>query len=328
MRDKFIPNGEMKDRGLETVSVVVPSYNHGRFVARCLRSIITQTHRPLQLLVIDDGSEDDSVRTIEQELKACSFESELIANSHKGLVHTLNEGLTRSRGKYFAYLASDDVWLPEFLASRVNLLRSRTDAVLAYGHSFVIDEEDRIVECTKDWAAYGNGSAREMLLNVIVPFSPSVLYRRQMLDRWNDDSELEDYDLYLRLSSKGQFAFDEGVLCAWRKHKKNNSRDLDFMLRECLKAQHQAEAILGLTPDELRRANARLKWRYGSDFVKNGQRGRGLKLLCSNLQGAPSYRSIARMVGALILPTSISRSRRRFLEDRAARNYGPLNPGQ
>ena len=313
---------------LETVSVVVPSYNHGCFVARCLRSIINQTHRPLQLIVIDDGSEDDSVRTIEQELKACPFESELIANSNKGLVQTLNEGLARSRGIYFAYLASDDVWLPEFLASRVKLLRSRTDAVLAYGHSFVIDEEDRIVECTKDWAAYGNGSAREMLLNVIVPFSPSVLYRRQILDRWNDDSQLEDYDLYLRLSSKGEFAFDYGVLCAWRKHKKNNSRDLDFMLRECLNAQLRAAAILGLTPDELRGAHARLKWRYGGDFVKGGKRVTGLKLLCSNLKGAPSYRSIGRMLGALILPTSVSRWRKRFLEERAMRNYGPLNPDQ
>ncbi len=316
---------EKTDAALESVSVVVPSYNHGLFIAHCLRSIITQTHRPLQLIVIDDGSQDNSVRTIEQELKACLFESELVANSHKGLIHTLNEGLTRSRGNYFAYLASDDVWLPGFLESRVKLFRSRSDAVLAYGHSFVIDEESRIVDCTRDWAAYGDCNAREMLLNGTVPFSPSVVYRRRILDRWNDDSELEDYDLYLRLSGKGEFAFDDGVLCAWRKHKNNNSRDQEFMLRECLKAQRSAAAILGLTPSELRGAHAKLKWRYGSDFVKAGQRRRGLKLLCSNLKGAPSYRSVARMIGALILPTSISRWRRRYLEKRNVERYGVLN---
>jgi alpha-1,3-rhamnosyltransferase len=315
---------EETDGALESVSVVVPSYNHGLFIARCLRSIITQTHRPLQLIVIDDGSQDNSVRTIEQELKTCPFESELVTNTHQGLVRTLNEGLMRSRGKYFAYLASDDVWLPQFLDSRVKLLRSRTDAVLAYGHSFVIDEEGRIVECTQDWATYG-GSAREMLFNGSVPFSPSVVYRRHVLDGWNDDSELEDYDLYLRLSLKGEFAFDEAVLCAWRRHQRNNSHNLDFMLRECLKAQRRAVDILGLTPSELRGAHARLKWRYGSDFVKAGQKRTGLKLLCSNLPGAPSYRSIARMMGALILPSSISRWRRRYLEERNVGWYGTLN---
>jgi alpha-1,3-rhamnosyltransferase len=315
-----------KEPRLETVSVLVPSHNHGRFISRCLRSIIEQSHKPLQLIVIDDGSEDDSVRRIEQELKDCPFESELIASSHKGLVQTLNEGLKRSRGKYFAYLGSDDVWLSGFLASRVKLLESRSDAVLAYGHSFVINDEDQIVECTKDWVAYNTGSAREMLLNVIVPFSPSVLYRREILERchWSEDAQLEDYDLYLRLSVEGEFAFDEATSCAWRTHGKNSSQDLQFMLKECLEAQRRAASSLHLTPNELEKANARLKWRFGGDFIKAGERGRGIKLLCLNLKGAPSYASVARMMGAVIIPTPILRWRKRYLERRSMKFYGSL----
>jgi Glycosyltransferases, probably involved in cell wall biogenesis len=315
---------------LESVSVLVPSYNHARYIARCLRSIIEQSHRPLQLVVIDDGSEDDSVRRIEQELRDCPFESELIARTHKGLVQTLNEGLKRCRGKYFAYLGSDDVWLPDFLTSRVKLLEARSDAVLAYGHSFVINEQDQIVECTKEWAAYDKGCTREMLLNAIVPFSPSVLYRRQILHRyhWNEDAQLEDYDLYLRLSGEGEFVFDEHILCAWRTHGENNSRDLEFMLKECLKAQQRAVSSLKLTPRELEKANARLKWRYGGDFVKAGERGMGIKLLCLNLRGAPSYGSIVRMMGAAILPTSVLRWRKQYLQRRTIEFYGSLEAGQ
>lgn len=314
----------------ETVSVVVPSFNHARFIARCLRSIIRQSHRPFKLIVIDDGSKDDSVRTIEQELKNCPFDSELIARSHKGLVHTLNEGLKYSRGKYFAYLGSDDIWLPGFLASRVKLLEARGNAVLAYGHSFVINEEDQILECTKDWAAYGDGCAREMLLNVTVPFSPSVLYRRQILERhyWNEDVALEDYDLYLRLSGQGEFALDEHVLCAWRSHRENNSRDLEGMLRECLEAQRRAVTELGLSPHELQKATARLKWRYGGDFVKAGEKRTGFKLLCSNLKGAPSYHSVVRMMGNLILPTPIVHWRKRYVQRRNTKCYGSLTLGQ
>lgn len=313
-----------------TVSVVVPSFNHARFVARCLRSIVRQSHRPLELIVIDDGSEDDSVGKIEQELKDCPFACELIVRNHKGLVHTLNEGLKQSRGKYFAYLGSDDIWLSGFLASRVKVLEARGHAVLAYGHSFVINEEDQILECTKDWAAYGDGCAREMLLNVTVPFSPSVLYRRQILERhhWNEDVALEDYDLYLRLSAEGEFAFDEHVLCAWRSHGRNNSRDLKFMLSECLEAQRRAVRRLKLTPKELEKANARLKWRYGGDFIKAGDKRAGIKLLCSNLNGAPSYNSVMRMMGNLILPTRILHWRKHYMQRRNTEFYGSLKVGQ
>jgi len=313
----------------ESVSVIVPSFNHAGFIARCLRSIIHQSHTTLELIVIDDGSEDDSVRKIERELKDCSFHSELMVRNHKGLAQTLKEGLKHSRGKYFAYLGSDDIWLPGFLASRVKLLQSRTNAVLAYGHCFVIDEEDQILECTKDWAAYVDGCVRDMLLNVYVPFSPSVLYRRDILERhhWNEDAKLEDYDLYIRLSSEGEFAFDENVLCAWRSHGKNNSRDLEFMLRECLEAQRRAVPVLKLTPKELEKANARLKWRYGGDFIKARERAVGLKLLCLNLQGAPSYRSVVRMMGNLILPTSVLRWRKQCAQRRTTHVYGSLKLG-
>jgi alpha-1,3-rhamnosyltransferase len=315
---------------METVSVLVPSYNHGRFVARCLRSIIGQSQRPLELIVIDDGSEDDSVQRIEQELNNCPFDSELIASSHKGLAKSLNEGLKRSHGKYFAYLGSDDVWLPEFLESRVKVLRSRSDAVLAYGHTFVINEEDQIIECTKDWAPYANGSAREMLLNLIVPFSPSVLYRRQALERhyWSEDAGLEDFDMYLRLSTEGEFAFDEQILCAWRSHRSNNSRDLEFMLNECLEALRRAVPSLQLTPEELEKARATLKWRYAGDLIRAGEKGAGTRLLCSNLKGAPSYGSIARNMVTLSLPTSILRWRKQYLQRRTVKFYGTLKAGQ
>jgi alpha-1,3-rhamnosyltransferase len=259
-------------------------------------------------------------------LKGCPFESELIARTHKGLVQTLNEGLKRSRGKYFAYLGSDDVWLPGFLASRVKLLESRSDAVLSYGHCFVINEQDEIVECTKDWAAYGEGCAREMLLNVMVPFSPSVLYRRESLEecRWNEDAKLEDYDLYLRLSVDGEFAFDQDISCAWRTHGKNSSRDLQFMLNECLQAQCRAASILHLTPDELEKANARLRWHFGGEFIKAGNKGKGIRLLGSILKGAPSSGSVARMMGALIIPTPILRWRKKYIERRTVKFYGSL----
>src|SRR6476620_7831525 len=133
------------------VSVVIPSFNNAPFIERCLRSVLNQTRPPKELLVIDDGSTDGSPAVIEGILRECTFPSELIVNSNKGLCSSLNQGLARTSGKYFAYLGSDDLWLPEFLEKRKQLLASRDNAVLGYGHAYLVDENDSIIESTQDW---------------------------------------------------------------------------------------------------------------------------------------------------------------------------------
>src|SRR3712207_6667375 len=122
------------------VAVVVPSYNHAPFVAAALRSVFAQTRAPARLLVIDDGSRDGPPRVIGEALKDCPFPCELIARGNRGLCATLNEGLAKTEGEYFAYLGSDDLWLPGFLEARAAQLEQRPSAVLAYGHAYLVDE--------------------------------------------------------------------------------------------------------------------------------------------------------------------------------------------
>src|SRR6185436_5202047 len=238
--------------GPRAISVVVPSYNHERFIEATLRSIMQQSLPPAELIVIDDGSSDGSPRVIERALADCPFPCELLARNNRGLCATLNEGFERSRGEYFAYLGSDDLWLPDFLKARVSLLESRPAAVLAYGHTYFVDEQNRIIDCTADWASYADGDVREMLLQTTGPMSPTVLYRRGALqqERWDERSKLEDYDLYLRLCALGEFAFDPRVLSAWRRHDANVSWDQTLMLEEQLRAQREAALRFGFTDEQ------------------------------------------------------------------------------
>src|SRR6266404_5774906 len=83
-----------------TVSVVLPSYNHARFIEATLRSIMKQTFPPSELIVIDDGSADDSVSVIDRVLNECPFPCELVVRGNRGLCATLNEGFARTRGGY------------------------------------------------------------------------------------------------------------------------------------------------------------------------------------------------------------------------------------
>jgi len=309
------------------VSVVVPSYNHAPFIEATLRSIVKQTLAPAELMVIDDGSSDGSPAVIERVLNDCPFSCELLVRDNRGLCATLNEGFERSRGNYFAYLGSDDLWLPTFLAARVSLLESRPEAVLAYGHTYFIDEKNRIIDSTADWATYTDGDVRQMLLQTTAPMSPTVLYRRETLEHqhWNEESELEDYDLYLRLSEYGPFAFDPSVLSAWRRHSSNTSWDQTLMLNEQLKSQRSAASRLGLNNEQIDALQRTTRFNRAEDFLRVGQKSKALSLMVNNLGGANSARATARMFLRLLIPTSMLKRRARSRQRKAFERYGMID---
>jgi len=309
------------------VSVVVPSYNHASFVEATLHSIFNQTLPVSELLVIDDGSADSSPGIIERVLNDCPVPCELIARSNQGLCATLNEGLSKTGGEYFAYLGSDDLWLPEFIAARVSTLESRLSAVLAYGHSFLIDDENHIIDCTLDWAHYVDGNAQKMLLEQsIAPMSPTVVYRRAALVRhgWNEQARLEDYELYLRLSAEGDFAFDPRVLSAWRQHGYNASRDFSWMIDARLAAQKRAGDLLGLSPGDLERLQRVSQFAGAEDLLRLGEKSKAFKLLRQNITGAPSNASLLRTFGRLCVPYTLIKWHKRRKQAQAAQRYGTL----
>jgi alpha-1,3-rhamnosyltransferase len=308
------------------VSVLVPSYNHAQFIEATLRSIMKQTFAPAELLVIDDGSSDKSPRIIKRVLSECTIPCEFLARDNRGLCATLNEGFERTRGDYFAYLGSDDLWLPDFLKARVQLLESRPDAVLAYGHAYFVDEQNAIVDSTADWARYVDGDVREMLMQTTAPMSPTVLYRRDALEqqRWNEASALEDYDLYLRLSAQGSFAFDPRVLSAWRRHSANVSWNQSLMLEEQLQAQREAALRFGLTKQQIAELQRATRFSRAEDFLRVGQKSQALSLMLHNLRGARSPRATTRMLLRLLVPNSFMRGRARVRQRKAFERYGSI----
>ena len=326
-RQNTFPKSDAARTGTPTVSVVVPSFNHARFIQTALRSIFNQTQAPAQLLVIDDGSSDGSPEIIERILQDCPFPSELVARSNLGLCATLNEGLARTSGDYFAYLSSDDVWLPDFLEARVSLLEDTPQAVLGYGHCFLIDAANQIIDCTLDWAPYADGNAREMLLQqTFAPMSPTVLYRRTSLEKegWHEQAKLEDYDLYLRLSTEGDFAFDPRVLSAWRQHGHNTSQDFSWMIDARLAAQRRVADRLGLSAGELEHFQRVLLFAGVEDLLRLGEKSKAFKLLRQSLGGAPSTASLLRPLARFCIPYSLVKWHKNRKQERAGERYGPL----
>lgn len=306
------------------ISVVVPSFNHSRFIERTLRSIFAQTAPIGKLLVIDDGSADDSVSVIERVLKDAPFDAELKARENRGLSATLNEGFAATEGEYFAYIGSDDLWRSVFVGEQTRLLDQRPDAVLAFSHAYLIDEDDNIIDRTDNWTAFADGDMLPLLLRGQVFSSPGVVYRRSALERhsWNEDSILEDYELYLKLSAEGGFARNTQLLCGWRQHGSNVSRDFPRMLNEWIDAQNRAASALPLTRAELDRLQAELRFDSVAGFVRAGRRAEARKLFRENLSGARSAAQVLGMAARLLVPKTIFDANRKRKLQRSIEHEG------
>lgn len=308
------------------VSILVPSYNHAPFVERTLRSIFAQTLKPRKLIVIDDGSKDESAEIIERVLRECPFENEFIKRENRGLCATLNEGFALSEGEFFAYLGSDDVWLPEFLSKQAELLNKRPNAVLAFGHAFLIDERDRIIDRTDNWTSFADGDLLPTLLRGIIFSSPSVVYRRAALAKyeWNENSRLEDYELYLKLASGGEFARNEQILCAWRQHDWNTSGDTPLMLDELIAAQNAQAERLNVSRAELEKIQKEVKFEAVFNHIRYGKRREAVSLFLKNLGGAKSAAQIGKMLFRFAVPQSVFQWNRQRKRQKAIEKYGKL----
>lgn len=308
------------------VSVLVPSYNHAPFVEQTLRSIFAQTAPPEKLIVIDDGSKDESAGIIEKVLRDCPFDFEFIRRENRGLCATLNEGFSKSNSEFFAYLGSDDVWLPDFLERRVKLLESRPEAVLSFGHSYLIDEENNIIDSTENWTDFADGDMLSLLLRGIVPASAGVVYRRRALENnsWNENAILEDYELYLKLSADGEFAFDKDVSCAWRQHGWNVSGDFPLMLAEWIAAQNRVMDYLKISRGELDKIQTELKFNSVFDYIRRGKKREAFRLARENFRGVKSPEQLGKIFLRFIIPQNFFQWNRRRKRRNTIKNYGKI----
>lgn len=129
------------DMVMPLVSVIIPSYNHDRYVRQAIESVIAQDYPRMELVVIDDGSQDDSQNVIAALSQRCLKRFERFEFRHRaniGLSATLNEGLGWCRGEYVSVLASDDIMMPGKTALQVRFLSSHPDYAGVFGGVKVI----------------------------------------------------------------------------------------------------------------------------------------------------------------------------------------------
>lgn len=129
-----------------TLSVLVPSYNHGRFLPECLAGILAQTQPPDEIIVLDDGSTDDSVAVVEEVMRRAPQMQLARHTANRGPVPTHNELLALAKGDYVLFTAADDVLLPNCIAEILDLLQRHPTAGICSGLLLATDEEGKDAE--------------------------------------------------------------------------------------------------------------------------------------------------------------------------------------
>lgn len=187
------------------VTVVVPHYNRNALLPALVQNVVAQTYRPIELLIVDDGS-DVPIHMEIGEHEGVSIRVITLPHSGRpGLVR--NAGIDEANGEYIAFLDSDDVWLAEKLSRQVYVLNNFNDVELVHGNAFIVEEGKQVPLLTGIHTGYSVDFFSLLRKNVV--FTSSVMARRSIFEkeRFSDLKSAQDYELWLKLSEKHRFYF-------------------------------------------------------------------------------------------------------------------------
>jgi len=237
------------------VSVIIPAYNAAATIDETLRSVRSQTHRTLEILVIDDGSTDETADVVCAQA-AQDSRIRLVRQENRGVAVARNRGIEEATAELVAFVDADDLWAPEKIEKQIAALRKAGPSVaLVYTWSATIDAASRITERYCPTEA-GDVLERMCFGNLVGHCSSPLVTKTAVLEIGGFDPSLrarraqgcEDLQFYFRLAERHHFAIVPEYLTGYRQTSTNMSSDLLQMRRS-----------YALVADEMRRKYPRLE---------------------------------------------------------------------
>jgi len=193
---------------MPAISVIIPTYNRSRLVREACQSVLQQTYADFEVLVVDDGSTDDTGSVIGQ--IADSRVKYLYKKENGGQSSARNLGLVRATGEYISFLEADDLWPPHYLEIVSAQLDANKDYGAAYTRVIVLRPDGKEKELSKPERCRSGWITKYFFGGVPCLMPSAILFRRSV---WKDifwDESLRrasDYDVFLRISTKTRFLF-------------------------------------------------------------------------------------------------------------------------
>ncbi len=203
---------------LPLVSVIIPCYNHEKYLEQSILSVINQTYKSIELIVIDDGSKDNSVEMIKNLQKTSDFK--FIVQENMGVCKTLNKAIKLSTGKYISILASDDYWDLTKIEKQVNILEN-SNSEFCFAQAVEFDAKEKKEIFPKEVNL--NRINKIIFIKNIVP-AGTIFFTRNLYNQLNgfdENLKMEDWDFVVRSSYLTNFSFIKEPLLYYRSHDSN-----------------------------------------------------------------------------------------------------------
>ncbi|MCC4616772.1 glycosyltransferase [Xanthomonas campestris pv. asclepiadis] len=226
------------------VSVLIPAFNHERFVQRCLDSVLEDPYPCKELVIIDDGSSDATGEKIAQWIATHGHRLpvQFVQRANRGVAATLNELALRARGEYLRIVASDDYLVAGSLKVQVGYLGSNPGKDAVVGDAFVVNSEGQqlyesamcdLHGANKKLYLSDGGIRRAVICNWAISGAVTMLRRSAFNGGavWDEALRIEDWDFFLRLVARDALGFIDVKVCAYRLHGTNVSKTRDVSRR-------------------------------------------------------------------------------------------------
>jgi glycosyltransferase involved in cell wall biosynthesis len=274
------------------VSVVMPVYNGERFLQQSIRSVLAQTYRHVELIVVNDGSTDGSATVLE------SFGAQLtvMQQSNSGVAEARNAGIRAARGEFIAFLDQDDWWQPEKIERQVECFsRDEQIGLVHTAAAYHDDVSGGDAGGSSPDAVRLTGFCYEQLLLDNLICNSSVMVRRSVLDAVGlvdttvQGNTVQDYELWLRIARRFSFDYVPKQLTIWRLHSGQGYWKRRTMLTQELQLleRHLAEPPTGL----LRLRLAALLEELGRVYLDAGESSQARHYFARSFQMHPSRRN-------------------------------------
>ncbi len=224
------------------VSVVIPAYNCAPYISATLESVLAQTYESVEVIVVDDGSTDDTLSIVQRYPSV-----RVISQANGGLSNARNTGIVAARGEFIALLDGDDIWPHDKLQEQIKIIKQHPKIGLLFGNAKRFSDNGWIEEplferygfdATYFGHEYWVRDAVPKLLRVnFIPVGTVIVLKRWLVEAGLFDENfrrVEDWDMWLRMALRYPFAYSSQVWKLKRVHSTNLSNDTEAMTKTAI----------------------------------------------------------------------------------------------
>lgn len=286
------------------ISIVTPTYNRAGFIAQAVDSVLAQSVADWELLIVDDGSSDNTQEVLAAYQKDPRIHYFYQANQGQSIAR--NNALKRAQGDFVAFLDSDDLWCPDKLERQLALFQKHPDVGVVHGDESTIDEAGQEIG-RENMLRYSGRITPQLLADNSVSIV-TALVRRECFDEMGgfqaSHGVADDYDLWLRFSARYRFHYEPGIVASYRVMADQISSDKRrrFAANELIIKNFLHEFSGSVSRNEKRWGLARFYSRAARYFASNGERKRALRAIVIAFRNAPLDSVVWRALFRVLVP--------------------------